>query len=283
MKKLILLSLVAIIFVSGCIDFGGSQAFFGISEITDNPDMYMLIEASNDEIKTDRFVQLRFTVENDGESELTNMNISAYDQCLFTGDNIKEITSLRANKSSMWIWKWQARNTEIPRDCTVRLQTKYNTETKVEERFNVLEESEYYTREEQGTLGEIIGRSSFTDNTLRINVEFSEAQPFLENEEIFAYISYTNVGLGILNEIEKGDVTITVPDNLVNGQCSSYGKDGNNFTLINDLRFVKQEAPQTTCKFITSASQPIDIGDITIIAKYKYQFDNSLLLKVTPK
>ncbi|MBU3904678.1 MAG: hypothetical protein KJ906_00835 [Nanoarchaeota archaeon] len=283
MKKLILLSLVAIIFVSGCIDFGGSRAFFGISEITDNPDMYMLIEASTDQIKVDRYVQLRLTVENDGDSTLSNMKINAYDQCLFAGDSVKDIVELRPNKSSMWIWKWQAINTEIDRDCTIRLKTEYDTETKVEERFNVLTESEFYAREEQGRLKEIRGSSSTTDNTLKINVEFSEAQPFLEGEQIFAYISYTDIGKGFLNKLEGGNVTIEFPNNAENVHCSGYSGEGNTLTLMNGLTFVKRVAPQTTCKFTTKANQLVDIGDMSIIAKYKYQFDNSLLLKVTAK
>ena len=283
MKKLVLLTLVAIIFVSGCIDFGGSMAFFGISEVTDNPDLYMLIEASADEIKTDRYVQLRFTIENDGESDLKNVNINAYDQCLFNGENMKEIEEIRSTRSMMWIWKWQAKNTEINRDCTIRLKTYYDTETKLEERFNVLSESEYYTREEQQTLSEIIGASSTTDNTLRINVEFSEPQPFLEGEQIFVYITYTDVGTGLLDKLEPGNITIEFPDNVENVECSSYVGEENIFTLNNDLRFIRKQAPQTTCKFTSKATQPIDIGDMSITAKYKYQFDNSLLLKVTPK
>jgi len=282
MKELLLLSLMAIILVSGCIDFGGSQATFGLSEVTNNPDMYLKIRTSNNEIKSGRYVQFEFVIENRGDTDLENIKIVAYDQCMFTGNNTKDIALLRANRSTLWNWKWQARDTEFDHECYIKFRTTYNTHTLYSTTTNVLSESEYYTREDEGKLGEIQSRSSYTSNSLRIGAYFSEDQPFLTGERILLYINYNDVGGGLLKEIEVGETWINVTGNLANGDCSSYTAVTNGFVSSTPFRFVSKKAPSTTCEFTTNATQPIESGELRITANYKYQFDNSLLLKVIP-
>jgi len=284
--KTLLILLLAVVLISGCINFGGSKATFGLSEVTSNPDLYLKIQTSSDTIKSERYVQMEFVIENKGEAPLTNVKITAYDQCMFTGESVKEIDEIRPNRSSQWNWKWQASEVEFDRDCTVGFRTTYDTYTTSAITTNVLSESEYYTREEEGKLNEITSSESSTANSLRINMGFSEPQPWLDDEKIFVYVDYNDVGGGLLKELEKTNVTIIVTPNLADGECSSYETDSvnpNKFILDNPLKFISKSAPSTTCAFTTNATQPIESGSITITANYKYQFDNSLLLKVTPK
>lgn len=286
MKYLLLFGLVAIVLVSGCIDFGGTQATFGFSEITDNPDMYMKIRTSSDEIKSGRYVQMEFVIENKGDMPLNNVRIDAYDQCLFTGDKIKEFSEIKPNRTATWNWKWQAGNTDFDQECTVRFRTTYNAQTITTATTAVLDESEYYTREDQGKLGEITARYTEKANSLRIGFTFSESQPWLAGERILVYLNYNDVGGGMIKELKKTNVTIEVTPNLADGECSSYTIDSideNLYVLSSPLKFVNKRAPSTTCAFVANAEQPIDSGHITVTANYKYQFDNSLLLKVTPR
>ena len=284
MKKLLFLILLVVL-VSGCIDFGGSKASFGLSEVTNNPDVYIKIEASAGEIKSGRRVQLEFTVENRGDTDLNNLKVVAYDPCLFMGETVKEFGLLRANRSTKWNWRWDAGDTDFDRECTVRFRTTYDTYTTMSTTTHVLSEAEYYAREDAGTLDELVSLTTATKNNLRLGLSFSEQQPFLTGESIIAYINYNDVGAGLLNELEPGNVTIDVTNNLGSGECSSYdaNTDFTQFTSNARLRFVSKEAPSTTCRFTSAATQPIESGEIRITAKYKYQFDNSLLLKVTPK
>ncbi|MDD5416983.1 MAG: hypothetical protein PHU12_03330, partial [Candidatus Aenigmarchaeota archaeon] len=64
MRKLIVLLLLAVVVVSGCINFGGSKATFGFSEMTSNPDVYSKVESSTESVKSGRYAQLQFTVQN---------------------------------------------------------------------------------------------------------------------------------------------------------------------------------------------------------------------------
>jgi len=283
MKKILFLSLILIVLVSGCIDFGGgSQASFGISEITNNPDIYLKVETSADNIKAGREMQVKTIIENKGSRPLESINVTAYDLCLFIGDNKKELEELKANRTNQWTWKWKAGETQFERDCDVKFLTEYMTEAYSSKTINVLQESEYYTRETQQTLNQIPVMSYSTDNSLQITMSFSEEQPFLEGEEIYVYINYADVGNGILKQVEAGKLIIDAPGNLINGECSGYDFDGEKFVLSSPLKFVSKKAPATSCKFITKANQLIDSRELAITATYKYQFYNSLLLGVRP-
>jgi hypothetical protein len=284
MRKLLILGLIAIIFVSGCINLGGTKALFGILEVTDNPDVYLKVDTSTDEVKSGRMAQLQFTLSNKGTLPMTDISVNAYDLCLFIGNTSKNITELKANRTSVWLWSWNATDAEFERDCNIKFRTTYETQSSISKTVNVLKESEYYSREANGRLGEVPTTTISSDNSLAMTVEFSEDQPFLENEDVYAYINYNDVGPGILSSLDRGNVIINVSSNL-EGTCSGYRKDGarNAYILDSTLRFANKKAPSTTCTFKTKASQLIESGEIRITATYKYQFDNSLLLKVKPK
>lgn len=283
MRKLIVLLLLAVIAVSGCVNWGGSKATFGISEMTSNPDVYTKVESSAEEVKSGRYIQLQFTVQNKGSVPLENITIRAYDQCLFTGENTKNISEVKSNMTNMWNWKWLAEDTDFETPCEIKFRTTYDTTAETSSTINVLTETEYYTREEQGTLVDVPVHTAITDSSLFMLLELSEVQPFMTNEEIYAYINYEDIGPGMLKQLNKGDVVISVPTNL-KGSCTGYKKTSETeYALDTTLSFTNKKAPSTTCKFKTNASQVIDAGVLRITASYKYQFDNSLLLNVNPK
>jgi len=415
MKKILFLSLILVVLVSGCINFGGgSLATFGVSETIDNPDMYLKVETSNDDVKAGRTMQVKTIIENKGDTTLNDVTITAYDLCLFRGDDKEASTDeLKANRSKEWIWKWVAADTQFETECDIKFLTEYNTTTHNERSVVVLEESEYYARELKQNLDDIPRTSYSSDNSLDISIGFSEEQPFLEGEEVYVYINYNDVGNGILKQIEKGDITIKMSDNL-QGECSGYSStctgtenscesiansdgcaaqegcdwvesecawtefdcswtqttcswtgdmcEGNDVcedlersdciktkydsctgdagcdvyidrneceiagicegiectgttkdtcevdeicsgvaescdqvdecssqagcseyhVLASPLKFVSKKAPATSCKLTTSADQLLDLGEIEVSARYKYQFYNSLLIGVKP-
>ncbi|MDD5417240.1 MAG: hypothetical protein PHU12_04700, partial [Candidatus Aenigmarchaeota archaeon] len=220
---------------------------------------------------------------NKGSVPLQNISVWAYDQCLFTGENTKNISEVKSNLTNMWNWKWQAEDTDVETPCEIKFRTTYDTTSETSSTVNVLTETEYYTREEQGTLVDVPVHTAITDSSLLMELEFSEVQPFMTNEEIYVYINYQDIGPGYLKELNKGDVVLTIPNNL-KGNCTGYAKVSESQYILNTtLKFNDKKAPSTTCKFKTNASQIIDAGVLRITASYKYQFDNSLLLNVNPK
>ncbi|MBU3896788.1 MAG: hypothetical protein KJ697_02540 [Nanoarchaeota archaeon] len=387
MSKLLPLALILIVLVSGCVNFAGGKSMFGIFEIKDNPNLYMNVEVSTDDIKSGRDVKLQFTVNNPGEEPLENFIFTAYDTCLFIteeGENKKEFPELKPNASKIWTWTWTARDTNFPVDCKVKFRASYDTSATFSKTINVLQESEFYSREADGTLGEIRSSSFSTVGNLNSDISFSESQPFLEGEDVYTYIDYSYSGDGQIIKINKDDITIDFPANvdpecsnydvsdvsdrefvkcggttydcndIILDDCKSFGctvggmckadpdsgvsdmscvyvdrgscdGDGScdwvdgvciggnalpcsnlneakceitetpnckkeyktssktSYALNKDLIFTNKKAPQTTCKLTTKAEQPIQSGDMRLTVKYKYQFDDSLLLKVNPK
>jgi hypothetical protein len=63
----------------------------------------------------------------------------------------------------------------------------------------------------------------------------------------------------------------------------TYIYEDGKMILDKDLKFVNDRAPQTTCTFEVTGKDPINMGTLTLTANYKYQLDNSLLVKITPR
>ena len=279
-----LLLLLSLVLISGCL--GGSnvqKAAVGVSETKDNPDVYLKIESVPSEVDVGRTLNLIFTMQNKQNKEIANVRTTAFDQCLFSGDVEEEIANLRPNRTERWSWKWTAGQTQFNRECTLKFRTEYENNFTLSQDIIVLKESEFLNRELQGTLDELTPISSASNNPLVITVGFSEEQPFLENDLVLMQIEYSNVGNGFIDKINSGDITIKIPTNLNFVECgTAYNYDSSTKTmaLAKTLTFINNRAPTSSCRFNTTAQQPIDIKPLTLNAKYKYSFDNSIIVKV---
>ena len=284
MKKYLPLLLVFILLISGCIDFPGfQQASFdspGTSK-TDSTDLILDIQAVPSEVKAGKQISLVFDIQAK-ENILKNLNLNSYDQCIFTGESEYEILELKEQREKIWTWKWIAGESKFEQECNIRFRTEYESEFVKTQDMSVVTESEYYARQERGTLGDITTSISSTTNPLEISVAFSEEQPFIEDDEYHMYINYYYSGDGYLENLKVGDVVIKLPDFISEIDCNSYDIDGNILTLNRELNFIDKKAPQTTCTFKANIEQPIEIAPITITASYKYKFDNSLIIKIIP-
>ena len=279
------LLLLAIVFVSLCTQLpieipfltpSVQQSSFAL-EVTSDPDIYLKVETLPKEVKEGKNISMIFEVRNEANSDLENINVYAYDQCVFSGDNKKSISMLKPDRTERWTWKWKAGNIELPTDCNIKFRTDYENDFSLSQDVAVLTESEYYIKEQEGILEDIPISSSSSSSPLSISVGFLENQPFVDGDEVTMSIGYSYIGEGIMN---ISDITISIPSNLEFVSCSDYNKVDTSLKLTRKLNFINNKASSSNCKFTTKASQPMGIKSLSLTARYKYVLDNSISVRV---
>jgi len=284
------LIILAVVLVSLCImspNVGQSSVIF---EDLTNPDLSIKVEAIPSVVKSgktlDFVIQLtnnkQMDVNNPDSNLIYNVNFLAYDQCVFSGDSSKDYEKIRANQTVRWNWKWTTGDVVFQRDCAIRFRTQYNDTFHLSHSITVLSDTEYNNRDRQGTLGSIPVQISFTKNSIKATISFSKDQPFIDGDAVNMYIDYENIGNGIIDSLNIGDVYFTVPSNMIDVSCTAFNLDNGRYVLNRQLRFLNNKAPRSTCTFVTKASQDIDAGSILLTANYKYLLDNSLTVSVRP-
>jgi len=278
------LLLLAIVFVSLCAELPIQIPFLTpvqesslALEVTTDPDIYLKVETLPKEVKEGRNISIFFEIRNEGESDLENINLYAYDQCIFSGENKTTVNKLKQNRTTTWSWKWRAGNIELSTDCNIKFRTDYESNFSLFQDIAVLTESEYYIKEQEETLESIPISSSSSSSPLSISVSFLEKQPFLDGDEITMTIGYSYIGDGIMN---VSDITISIPSNLEFVSCNDYSKIDNSLKLTRKLNFINKRASSSNCKFTTKASQPMDIKSLSLTTSYKYVLDNSISVRV---
>lgn len=282
-KTLLLLLLLLVLLNSGCV-FPGQRAQieYGYASAA-TEDLSLTVEAFPAEVKQEKSTSLYFTVENKQQFDIESAAVSIYDTCLFTGETTKDIGTLGYDDTETWSWRYTAGKTEFEKDCNIRFKLAYIAPLNIYQTIAVLQEAEYQQELRSGEISKIDIQQYSTSNPLKISLSFSDPQPFIDNTDLYIYIDYTNTGSGFIDKLEKGDITIKIPDNLALQQCNDYRQEGSKLILDKDLTFINNRAKQSLCKFKTKSAQPKDLKTLTITANYKYELDNSIIIKIKPR
>jgi len=282
--KQLTFSLIFIILISLCTIpsiFPGEDIFQSGISIIDigSPDIFLKVEAVPQTVKSGKTALLVFEIRNKNNFDLTGVEVTAYDQCIFSGKNSHVIDILRANSTLTWSWTWTSSQTEVDKDCTIRFRTTYNALNSIFQDIVVLYESEYQQRELEGTMYNIPIQSSFPISPLQIGLRFSEPQPLIDNWEYYMYLDYLDVGSGF---VDVKSITLNFPKNIKADtiSCSGYKRDGSKLTLDREIKFINKKGTPTTCTFTTSASQPLSIETMQMRTEYEYKIDSSINIKV---
>jgi hypothetical protein len=241
-----------------------------------SPDIFLKIEAVPNEIKSGRTVLLMFEMRNKNNFDLEDIEVTAYDMCLFQGTSTETIDTLRANTTKTWSMKWSSDEIDMDRDCVIKFRTEYTAQNSVFQDIAVLSESEYQQRELDGTLHNIPIQSSFPSSPLQIGLRFTDPQPLIDNEEYSMFIDYNNIGEGIV-ELEQGSITIVRPGNIDTMSCNNYD---NSLVLNREITFINKRGTPTTCTFTTDSVDLLEIQTMRIDVDYVYKIDNSLTIKI---
>ena len=277
------LLILLVVLVSMCMDSTAQQASV-ILENPSNTDLFIRAEAIPSVVRSGRNLDMIFDLTNKRQEKLKNVSFLAYDQCLFSGDNIKFFDDIQPNQTERWSWKWLTVETNFERDCTIKFNVEYSSEFSRTQSVAVLSQVEYNQREAAGTLSSVPLSSSSTQNAINIIISFSETQPFVEGDSITMFIDYVNEETGIIDQLNPEEVSMTLPRNIGNIACNEYDLQNDKLILNRSLKFIGGRAPRSSCTFkaILSGASPIDTDAITLTAMYKYLIDNSLTVKVRP-
>lgn len=312
MKNLVLLAIPLIVLTSLCanlpqIEIPGlpssnqvQQSSTILTVDSGSPDIFLSVETSPpSEIRLGRTLQITFELKNKKSYNLRNVSFEVFDHpCFNDADNSglfsKNLGNISADQNKIWSWKWTPDSSiSLERTCTIKFKTSYEGDYSFYKDIAVLPAAEYYQRESEGTLNNIVIGSSSSDSPLDIQVTFSENRPFLENQMYYMYINYYNKGQGLFDNKRayNPDIRLTIPNNIVvdESHCGNYKKTTTNvYRLVppaadnNNLVFLRGKATPTTCTFNTSKVPTINIKTLSLTATYKYVLDNSISITVKP-
>lgn len=277
----LIFSLFAVLAAAGCVQFPTEQASLANPQLTrETQDLTLQTEFYPEEAKIGKTLNFGMLIE--AKKNLANINIDIYDTCLFSLDKNKEtLNLLKSNTTKVWRFKLTAGQTEFERDCNIRFKISYEANASVTQDFVVLSDAEYMERQRAGTFGAFDISSFKTESPLDMAISFSEQQPFQTATDIYMNIDYSNIGTGFLDKLEKNSVDIVFPKNIdiEKTKCNDFtaGK------LNKEKKFISGKAPSSTCKFTTKSAGAVDAKRITANAKYKYELDNYITVKIKPK
>jgi hypothetical protein len=283
MKKLIFLTLLLVLSTSLCVNLPfdlpfGSQddnTQTGFSTSLSSQDMSLNVGYSLSEVKVGRDLIFYLNINNNKDYDLANVAIQVYDNPCFTEVSTnpfaKNIGTLKKGSTITWTAKMQANSgITMEKDCPIRFKVSYEGQYFRSDDIAVLPESEYMLKESQGTLSSVPVTSTASSSPLNIQTRFSESQPFLEGQPYYMFVSYNNYGQG---DFENVNIKFEPPSNI----ALNCGLTNNG---IADLKFIKGQAPTTTCSLTTNKVPSIDIETFKISATYKYVLDDSITVTV---
>lgn len=194
----------------------------GVSIIDlESPDIFLKVEAIPEDIKSGSKTTVFFEMRNKHDFDLEDVQVQAFDTCVFSGESSETIGTLRASGIKTWTWSWTADQTQLDKDCVIKFKTEYKARNSIFQNIIVLSESEYQQRHLAGTLNNIPVDSSFPQSPFQINLRFSDPQPFIDDEKYYMYIDYNNVGGGYI-DVNQGSIGIDFPRNTGGVSCSGY-------------------------------------------------------------
>ena len=288
-KAFSFLALVSVLVLSGCIENLQipilKEQFVTLQEAS-SEDISYTIQAYPTEISPSK--KLRIRVKIAANKDIENLWVNITDTCLFSSKNIaKHAEKLGAGAQRVFSFSLQApKSVDMEMDCWIRFKISYKANATLVKDIVVLSEREYTQRAKRGELSQLRGEEVKLPSVLNLKVTFSEPEPFKEKEELYMYIDYANLGSGIIEKIGGSGTSIAIrfPDTLENVNCGEkFSCENNICTLATNkfLEFFEGKAERTTCELQTKdIRKPISTGKLIVVAKYKYELEDYIIVKL---
>jgi len=115
--KIMLLSIIAVLIVSGCVSFSANQAGLENPSITEETkDIVFMAEVVPTEVKSGKPMDIYFSL--DAKNDIYDAVVELYNPCLFSGETYKtDKMDILANRSKYWKWRFTAENVDFNTNC----------------------------------------------------------------------------------------------------------------------------------------------------------------------
>ena len=286
-KAALILSIVLVTLVAACVQlpWNTSSVTSATGETAmENPDLSINVSAFPTEVKGGRNISVTWNIQNNQLIGLKDVNVEVYDQCLFSGESKKHFDELRPNGMQIWMWSWSSQTTQFERDCEVKFKVTWNSTAFVTQDINVLSETEFYTREQAGTLSDLAGSMTSTTNPITISLDFSEQPPWLNGSTVYMNMGIADTGGGFISKLPNNSINITVPNDTGTVVCDEYRTVVPNLLVLNrDINFANKEATPLSCTLEIFTNNILSTGTLGVTTNYKYELDDSFTVKIKVK
>jgi len=301
--------LLAVVIVSGCVG-QDSDIFKALTsmQLSKPADLVSVNVQTPDSVFSGK--DFKWWLDITPQYDIDNVAFVIYDKCIFTvgklapGADAFTWPKLESNRTYTYVISYAAPAVTTETTCNVKARLSYDNWQNVSQTLNVLPENEWFERDKAGTLSELGLTKHETKSDLKVTLTWEENPPFINGRDYVLHIDYEDTGTGIMEDIKKGDIVITMPENLdidslipATGQASGwadcddysyadYSTDRytGKLTLNRDLTFTDRKAKRSTCTFISRSTDGnlLDTGTMFLNAKYSYKLYSDFDLKIEP-
>lgn len=280
------LLLLLVILLSGCVSFPGIFSGFKITgaKYTKTEDLRIESEAIPKTLFSGKRLNVLFKLSNKGNTTLKNVRLKITDPCLFTPRHREKFFSeLKSGEIEEWEWEFSSKPTRVERNCKIRYQVVYSSESNALYDITTLSEEERKRLLKKGELKEKIPLNFFkTKSPVDIQVELSKTQPILEDSSFYFHLKLVNKGEGGTVDQGISNLEIEYPEFLFFRGSNDFSSFGNKARLRKSLTFFGGETKKTTIKFETRDVQVRRTGQFKIKARFKYKVNKVIKVKVIP-
>ncbi len=289
---LVVLTLVSIVFVSGCTESGGKFSIFGLefgpgeSRYTQYENMIIETEIIPPEVYEGKSATVFFDIYNEGNTTLRDINLRITDLAGFTTPETSMfINEIKEGETGGWSLVFNSAHTDVryERDQTIRYMVDYRSNSSATYDIAVMSEEEYTRLERQEALNETNLFYFKTKSPVEIDISISKEQPIFEGLEFYFYVTLNDLGGGSIDSVQ--DLAVYYPSSLVEFvESNDFRKEADGkMVLKKPLDFYNKETKKTTCKFRAKSVNISNVGQFKAETNYIYEYHKTINIKVKPK
>ncbi|MFQ6020598.1 MAG: hypothetical protein ACE5J4_01095 [Candidatus Aenigmatarchaeota archaeon] len=312
MKKFVLAGILAVIFISGCVDSDLFQGLIGGEgpETTELPPDIIVIQNTNiiptPPIDAEDQFSISFEVKNqDDLKEVENVKIQLYDYGLCEPRFLEEgettytedIGTLYPGQTEFIEWEFQAPSNDqmvyLSVKCPIRYKVSYDFTTYSQIDVDVISPEELKRLQRTGETPTFTPTQTIGRGPLKIYFDFGSSMPIRasnyseKNYTLPIYITVEDKGSGIYGNIPKDALSFSIPSDFVVSKCDKFRYDEDSGLYFNnkEIPMIKKKTPQIRCSFITPSVDNVVVEKtyfLTANISYTYDLNQENEIKVEP-
>ncbi len=306
MRKIIILSILSILFISGCVEM--PEAFKGIfpgmegTEVKELPPDVIVIQninvLPNPPVNSGDQFSVSFEVKNQEEArEVPEMYIQLFDYGLCTpqidttewepqADGIsykKDYKNFAPLQTEFVEWTFTAPSTDIignlPTECPIRFKVSYKFTSLSRVNVDVISKERLQQIQRSGNVSTFTPTVSVGRGPIKIYFSFGASLPIRTSSTGFesilpVFISIEDKGTGLLSNIPAGKLSIKYPKEFTIKSYDKFDCSDNICTNNVEIPMIKKKSPPLRLSFIMPTNDTVPVERTFFIsAELNYTYD----------